>query len=196
VPICPFQRSFGTLAVTRTVHVSHSSKILTSICASLQTRAHIRLSFSYTHFKILAEHLTPMTLSMFSSIGPAVCFLKSVRSRFLLSDVFPDRSGVLEGEQLVKSPSIRGDLWYCEQPVVYYDAKSHSQLNQSCLRPIVTTPPADPSSEGTFEDWTVLSHPASHTINIHLYGPRGSPGSTGTLVCFTPSYSDLIQTSA
>jgi hypothetical protein len=42
----------------------------------------------------------------------------------LLSDVFPDRSGVLEGEQLVRGSSIRDNLWYCEQPVVYHDSES------------------------------------------------------------------------
>ena len=48
----PFHRFFGTLAVTRVVHVSTSSKTLTSICLSLQTRALIRPNFSSTHFKI------------------------------------------------------------------------------------------------------------------------------------------------
>jgi hypothetical protein len=112
------------------------------------------------------------------------------QSRLLLSDVFPDRSGVLEGEQLVRGPTIRDDLWYCEQPVVYHDSKSHSRLNHSYLRPIVTTPSTDPSSEGTFEDWTVLGHPASHSINIHIFGPRGSPLSTALVCLNTSSHSD------
>jgi hypothetical protein len=72
-----FQRFFGTLAATRVVHISTSSKTLTSICLSLQTRAHIRLNFSSTHFKIQAKDSSTTTLSMSSLIGPAVCFLKS-----------------------------------------------------------------------------------------------------------------------
>ena len=77
VLVRPFRRSFGTLAVTRTVHVSPSSKTLTSICVSLNTRAHIRLNFSTIHFRIKAEHLNTTILSMFSSIDLAVCFLKT-----------------------------------------------------------------------------------------------------------------------
>ncbi len=104
------------------------------------------------------------------------------RSRCLLSDVFPDRSGVLEGEQLVISSSIPYNLWCCEQPVVHQDSESRSRLNHSCLRPIVTTPSTDRSSDRTFEDWTVLSRPVSHCIGIHIYHSRGS---TSTLVCFS-----------
>ena len=108
-----------------------------------------------------------------------------------LSDIFPDYSGVIEGEELVKSSSIRGKLWYCEQPVVYHDSKPHSQLKHRTLRPIVTTPLSDPSTRGTFEDWTVLSHQESRSINIHIYGSRGPPGSTSSLVGFHVScYSD------
>jgi len=75
VPVHPFGKSFGTLAVTGTVHVSPSSRTLISILVALQMRAHIRLCFGATHFKTQAEHLNTTTLSMFSSMGPAVCFL-------------------------------------------------------------------------------------------------------------------------
>ncbi|KAI9438915.1 hypothetical protein H4582DRAFT_2142014 [Lactarius indigo] len=88
--------------------------------------------------------------------------------------VFRDISGVLEGEQLVKSSSIRGKLWYREQPVLHHDSDSGSRLDHRCLRPIVTTPSANPSLERTFDDWTVLSRPGSHRIDTHIYGSRGS----------------------
>jgi hypothetical protein len=99
-------------------------------------------------------------------------------------DVFPDSSGVLEGDQLVKSSNIQGKLWYCEQ-AVYHDSDSRS--NHCFLRPISTTPPANPSLEGTFEDWAVLSRPASRSVNIHIYRLRGSLESTSSLVCFPES---------
>lgn len=118
-------------------------------------------------------------------------FTPCFRSLCLLSDVFTDYSGVLEGEQLVRSSNTRSNLWHCEQPVLYQDSKPSSRLNHGYLRPIVTTPLADSSWE-TFQDWTVLSHPASHSINIHIYGPGRSPQST--LVCFnTSSYSGTAR---
>jgi hypothetical protein len=103
-------------------------------------------------------------------------------SRFFLSDIFPDNSGVLEGEQLVRGSSIRGKLWYFEQPVLYHDFESLSQLKLRCLRPITTTQLSDKSERATFEDWTVLSRPVSHSINIHIYRSRESPGPTSNLV--------------
>ncbi|KAN0133536.1 hypothetical protein V8E53_008704 [Lactarius tabidus] len=92
--------------------------------------------------------------------------------------VFRDSSGVLEGERLVRS--IQGNFWYCEQPVAHHDSEFRSRSSHSCLRPVVTTPPADPSAEWTFEDWTLLTRPASHSIDIHIYGSR-RPGSTTSL---------------
>src|SRR6266404_5652964 len=76
VPVHPFQRFSGTLAVTRTVHVSPSSITLTFICVAPQTRPHIHLRFSAAHFKTPMAHLNTMILSMSSSIGQAVYFLK------------------------------------------------------------------------------------------------------------------------
>jgi hypothetical protein len=84
------------------------------------------------------------------------------------------------------------NLWYHEQPVVYHDSKSHSQLDHSFLRPIRTTSSPDPSSERKFQDWTVLSDPNSHSITMQIHILRlspGSPGSLGTLVCFNMSSS-------
>ena len=106
--------------------------------------------------------------------------------RCFLSEIFPDNSGVLEGEQLVRGSDMGGKLWYCEQPVMYHESESISQLKHRHLRPIVTTPLSDYPRRATFEDWTVLSRPASHPINIHIYRLRGSPGSTSGLVCFRP----------
>ncbi|KAH9062548.1 hypothetical protein EDB83DRAFT_2552038 [Lactarius deliciosus] len=95
--------------------------------------------------------------------------------------IFRDSSGVLEGEQLVTGSSIRCKLQHSEQPLEYHDSESRPRLDHSYLRPIITTPSANPSSVGEFEDWTVLSRPASHSINVHIYRPRGSPGSTSHL---------------
>ncbi|KAH9022723.1 hypothetical protein EDB84DRAFT_491069 [Lactarius hengduanensis] len=51
LPTRPFPKFFGTLAVTRTVHASPSSKTLTSIPVSLRTRVHTRLCLSAAHFE-------------------------------------------------------------------------------------------------------------------------------------------------
>ena len=102
--------------------------------------------------------------------------------RRLLSDVFPDRSGVLEGERLVRSSSMQYNLRYGEKPVVHQDSKYRSRLNH-LVSPIVTTK-ANHSAEEKFEDWTVLSHPASHCIDIHIYGSRAP---TSHLVCLNTS---------
>ncbi|KAI9432321.1 hypothetical protein H4582DRAFT_2102310 [Lactarius indigo] len=99
--------------------------------------------------------------------------------------IFRDDSGVLEGEQLIRSSSTRDKLWYREQPVVFHDSEfcHGSQLtrNHRCLRPIVTTSFGDFPTGGTFGDWKALSRPASHPINIHIYGSRGSPISANSL---------------
>ncbi len=88
-------------------------------------------------------------------------------SRFLLSDVFSDSSGVLEGEQLVKGSSI-GNFWYCEQQLVFHDSGSRSRLNHRYLRPIVTTSSADRSARGIYEDWTALNRLAlTYTFTVH-----------------------------
>ena len=101
------------------------------------------------------------------------------------SDVFSDRFGVLEGEELVRGSSVRGDLRYCEQQVVLNDPKSHSRLNHSCLRPIVTTSAARPT-KGTFETWLAVNRQTSLSIGVHIYGaePGGSPETINSLVCF------------
>ncbi|KAH9062538.1 hypothetical protein EDB83DRAFT_2675313 [Lactarius deliciosus] len=90
--------------------------------------------------------------------------------------IFRDRSGILEGEQLVRSSSIRYNLWCCEEPVVRQDSGSRSRLNHGSLRPILTAPSADHSADWTSKDWTVSSHPASHFNDIH-----GSRESTSSL---------------
>jgi hypothetical protein len=113
-------------------------------------------------------------------------------SRRCLSDVFIDSFGVLEGEQLVRGSSTRYNSRYCEQPVVYHDSEFSSRLNHCCLRPIITTPLTNPSSDGAFEDWTVLSHPAPHSIDTHIYGLRGSPETTSSLVGFPSCASGIL----
>ncbi|KAH9066569.1 hypothetical protein EDB87DRAFT_436231 [Lactarius vividus] len=98
--------------------------------------------------------------------------------------IFRDNSGVIEGEQLVRDSNIRGKLWFWEQPVVYNDDdddECRSRMDHSYLRPILITPPADRSADGASEDWTVLSRPASHSINIYISIVREVSASTGNL---------------
>ena len=98
---------------------------------------------------------------------------------------FSDRLGVFEGEQLVRGPSVRGNLWYCEQEVIFDDSRSCSRLNHRCLRPIVTTSSADCPGMGRFEDWLSLNHLASRSISVlHVYESGGPPESVNNLVCF------------
>jgi hypothetical protein len=99
------------------------------------------------------------------------------RSRRLLSDVFPDRSGVLEGEQHIISSGMRYNLWHFSGPVVHQDFESRSELNHRCLQPIITTPQK-------FEDWTVLTRPASQCVDIHIHCSRAP---ISHLVCFNAS---------
>jgi hypothetical protein len=80
----------------------------------------------------------------------------------LVSDVPSlDRRGLLEGGQLVRRSILPSELWYCEQQMPFRES------DHRCLRPIVTTPLA--TLARPFEDWTILSHPASHSIHIHIY---------------------------
>jgi hypothetical protein len=80
-------------------------------------------------------------------------------------------------------------------PWVYHDSGCRSRLNDSNLWPIITTPSANPSSDGAFEDWTILSHPAPHSIDVHIFGLRGSPGYTNSLVGFLSCASGISDTS-
>ena len=100
-----------------------------------------------------------------------------------LSEVFPDSSGVLEGEKLVRVSSSRYILRYCEQPVVHYDSDSGPRLNHTYLSPIVTTPLANHPWDEAFEDWTALSRSASHSMDMHVYSLRASPESIRNVVC-------------
>jgi hypothetical protein len=175
VPVRPSQTYFGTSAVTRTVHVSPSSRTPTSICVALRMRARIRPRFSVTHFTAHSGAFEHNATVYVLFDGPGRVFLGTERnlrifgnvwslngslifrgsrhvspSRFLLSDVSSDRFGVLEGEQLVRLgvSSVRGNFWYCEQQVVFHDSESGSQLNHRCLRPILTTSSADRPAGG------------------------------------------------
>ena len=115
-------------------------------------------------------------------------------SRRFLSDIFPDSSGVLSGERLVRGSSTRYYLRHLEQSVSFHGSESRSRLNHRCLRSIVTTPPTNPSSDKTFEDWTALCRPASHSIDIHIDGLWGSPGSTSSPVCFhASSFTETVR---
>ncbi|KAH9021673.1 hypothetical protein EDB83DRAFT_91324 [Lactarius deliciosus] len=78
--------------------------------------------------------------------------------------IFKDHRGSLEGEQLVRLSVIPGNLWYCERRIAFPDSGVHARSDHRFMRPIVTTPLATPApaSGRLFEDWTVLSHSASH----------------------------------
>jgi hypothetical protein len=133
-----------------------------------------------------------LDLQRFVPLFPSGQFLSEVQA-----DIFIDSHGVLEGEQLVRASSTQYHLRYSEELVVSHDADSRFRLNHNSLRPIVTTPLANPSEspdEG-FEDWKVLlSHPASNSINMHIYDLRWYPGPARSLVCFYPCVSPLRHT--
>ncbi|KAN0137498.1 hypothetical protein V8E53_004549 [Lactarius tabidus] len=120
-----------------------------------------------------------LDLQRFVPLFPSGQFLSEVQA-----DIFIDSHGVLEGEQLVRASSTQYHLRYSEELVVSHDADSRFRLNHNSLRPIVTTPLANPSEspdEG-FEDWKVLlSHPASNSINMHIYDLRWYPGPARSL---------------
>jgi hypothetical protein len=99
------------------------------------------------------------------------------------SDLFPDSAGVLEGEQLIRSFSVRasGSLRYCERPAVFPNSQSCALLKHSCLRPIIT-PSADLTLGSPFKNWTVLSRPASCSNSIHIYDTQWASGSSKDLV--------------
>ncbi|KAH9165694.1 hypothetical protein EDB89DRAFT_2076551 [Lactarius sanguifluus] len=92
---------------------------------------------------------------------------RSFGNVWMLNDflIFKDHRGSLEGEQLIRLSALPGDLWYWEQQI---DPGPHARPDHRSMRPIMTTPFA-PASGRPFEDWTVLSDLASHSINIHIY---------------------------
>lgn len=93
--------------------------------------------------------------------------------------IFKDSSGVLEGEQLVRNTSIKGNWWRYDEPVVSSNCERRVRLNHRRLRPILTTPSVGPStSEMPFDDWTDLSHPSSHSINVQMYSAQRCCGSS------------------
>src|ERR1700744_2166898 len=79
-----------------------------------------------------------------------------------VSDVLPDISGVLQGEQLVRNSSIDNHWWCNEEPVVFPNCECCTRLNHSLLPPIITTPSVNTPSGMPFQDdaWTSLSHPS------------------------------------
>ena len=108
-------------------------------------------------------------------------------SLYLRSDFFSDSTGVLEGEQLIRTLNIRGSLRYCERPTVFHNSESRSRLDYSCLRPIIT-PSADLTLGSPFENWEVLSRPVSCTNNIHIYDSQWASGSSKDLVRVNTSH--------
>ena len=103
---------------------------------------------------------------------------------FHFSDVFPDISGVLEGEQLVRNSSIDSHWWCNEEPVVFPNCECCTRLNHRLLPPIITTPSVNPVSEMPFQvdDWTFLSHPSPRPINLQIYSAQSGRASTKDLV--------------
>ncbi|KAH9011619.1 hypothetical protein EDB84DRAFT_1007867 [Lactarius hengduanensis] len=86
--------------------------------------------------------------------------------------IFRDRSGILEGDQLVRGSSIWSNFSRYETPVVHQDSKFRS--NRSYLRLIATTLSADHSADWTSKDWTVLTHPAFHCVDVQIHSSQGS----------------------
>ncbi|KAF8264411.1 hypothetical protein EI94DRAFT_497408 [Lactarius quietus] len=88
--------------------------------------------------------------------------------------IFRDRSGVLEGEQLVRCSTMRYNLWYCEERSKCQSSESRSRLNCRLLRPIITKPLIGQSAEGTFETgrFSATRHRSALTyISTVLEGP-------------------------
>jgi hypothetical protein len=77
----------------------------------------------------------------------------------LLLDNFPDRTGMLEGEQSVRSFAVRRSLRY---------SKPLLRSNLRSLWPIMTIPSTDLAS-WSLKDWTVLGLPRSCSSNIYIY---------------------------
>ncbi|KAH9054692.1 hypothetical protein EDB87DRAFT_1688992 [Lactarius vividus] len=92
--------------------------------------------------------------------------------------IFKDSSGVLEGEELVRGTIIRGNWQRYEEPMVFPKCECRPRLTPNRLRPIMTTPSADPASGAAFDDWAILSHPSSHSINVQIYSTQGRLGYT------------------
>ena len=103
-------------------------------------------------------------------------------SRQFLSDIFPDSSGVLEGEKLVRN-TIIGNWRRYDEPSVFLNFEFLARLCRSHLPPIITTPSVNPTLGRPFDDWTVLSHPSSYSRNMHIY-PAQSPHRSMNMVCF------------
>ncbi|KAH8986778.1 hypothetical protein EDB86DRAFT_2223078 [Lactarius hatsudake] len=62
--------------------------------------------------------------------------------------------------------------------MVFPKCECRARLNPSRLRPIITTPSVNPASGVPFDDWAILSHPSSHSINIQIYATQMPHGST------------------
>ncbi|KAI9432403.1 hypothetical protein H4582DRAFT_1112410 [Lactarius indigo] len=95
--------------------------------------------------------------------------------------IFKNSSGVLEGEKLVRNTNTKGNWWHYDDPIVFPKCECRPRLNPNRLRPIVTTLSANPASGMPFDDWTFLSHPSSHSINIQIYSAQGRRESTTDL---------------
>jgi hypothetical protein len=106
-------------------------------------------------------------------------------SHCLISDVFLDIRGRLEGGNLATSDfSIRAAC-YCE-PLP--NSGSGARLNHSCIPAITTTSLASPAARTshTSNDWTFLSRPELGFFNIHIFGGlerESPPVSTEGMVC-------------
>lgn len=118
-----------------------------------------------------------------SLILKGLCLLLT---RSSLSDAFPDRNGVLEGEQSIRTSSFGGSMRSCKRPVVFSNSESLSRLDHSSLPPIITTLSTSLAFCSPSKDWTALSCPASCSSGIPIYGTQDAPwlsGSSKDLVC-------------
>ncbi|KAI9442753.1 hypothetical protein H4582DRAFT_1309113 [Lactarius indigo] len=95
--------------------------------------------------------------------------------------IFRDRFGVLEGEKLVRSSSMRYNIRLHEELDVHQYLQTYSRLNHGFSRLSPTTLSMDRPVERTFRvgDWIVLSLPESYRIDVHVRGSREFTNSLG-----------------
>ncbi|KAI9435926.1 hypothetical protein H4582DRAFT_2161393 [Lactarius indigo] len=103
---------------------------------------------------------------------------RSFGNIWLINDflIFKDHRGSLEGEQLLRLSALPGNLWYREQRIEFPDSEVPARSDHCSMRPITTIPFSTQATAPVrpFEDWTVLSDLASHSIHIHLYDAERS----------------------
>jgi hypothetical protein len=102
----------------------------------------------------------------------------------LVSDVFLDSRGRLEGEQLVGrdiSPL------HCLPLVVHLDSRSRARSNHGCRLAIITAPSTNPAAWTTPRDWkdVVRESLTQGYVDVHIFLRRGSLLATEGMIFFS-----------